>query len=970
MFNYIYERTGELLKSRVFVLSLIIFSLFSMLIAQCFQLQIINGESYQEQYTLLIQKTKEVKGTRGNIYDRNGVLLAYNELAYAVTIEDNGDYSSVSEKNTILNSVINEVIEIVESNDDSVISSFKIVLDTNDEYTFTNAAGTSRDRFIADVYGESYISDLSEEQLNSSAEDIIRYLCTDSRYGYGIELSTNPSDKENILKMINIRYAMSLNSYRKYISTTVAENVSDKTVAAIMENSTILQGVTIEEDSLRRYVDSMYFAPILGYTGAISQEEYESYMESGLDTYTLNDTVGKSGIEKEMDSYLQGTKGEEKIYVNSVGKVTDTISTTPAVVGNDVYLTIDSELQKVAYDLLEETLAGILESKIINTLTTEKETSENIMIPIGDVYSSFIENSIIDMSIIDSENASDIEKKVYKDFADEKASIIEDVVAYITNPDASSRTSLTTNFRTYVTYVTAELLRSESKIIVNSKVDTTDETYKKWAITDTINAYDYLNYLISKNWIDPLPLTNYLDDESTYADSDEIFDGIIRYVEDNLSSSNAFDILIYKNMVASGKITGKDICLIAFEQGIFSKKTDEYDKFLNGGISSYDLVMGKIRNLEITPGQLGLEPCSGSVVLTDPDNGDVLALVSYPGYDTNRLANTMDSDYYNKLLNDLSSPFYNHATQEKTAPGSTYKMITLAAGLGEGVINTGTSIYCSGIYEKVTPNPKCWIHPNGHGGETASTALRDSCNIYFYEVGYRLSLTNRGLIGTDDKLGSSTLSSYSSNLGISTLSVYTSLFGLGEKSGVEIPESEPEISNSASVPSSIGQGNHNYTTSQLARYVATVANKGVLYDLTLLDRVEDIEANIIKEYDNEIKSELAQVDNTSWNSIHSGMTQMVKKSGVFKTLASDVSLAGKTGTAQQSLNNPNHALFVGFTPVENPSLAMAIRITNGYNSAYAAQIGRDITNYYSGASTRDEILSGKAVTLGTAIAGD
>ncbi len=127
------------------------------------------------------------------------------------------------------------------------------------------------------------------------------------------------------------------------------------------------------------------------------------------------------------------------------------------------------------------------------------------------------------------------------------------------------------------------------------------------------------------------------------------------------------------------------------------------------------------------------QPSSGSVVLTDPDNGDVLALVSYPGYDTNRLANTMDNEYYNKLLSDLSSPFYNHATQEKTAPGSTYKMITLAAGLGEGVINSGTSIYCSGIYEKVTPNPKCWIHPNGHGGASAATALRDSCNIYFYE---------------------------------------------------------------------------------------------------------------------------------------------------------------------------------------------------------------------------------------------
>lgn len=970
MFSYIIERAGELLKSRVFVLSMVIIGLFLILVAQCFKLQIIDGESYQEQYTLLIQKTKEVNGTRGNIYDRNGVLLAYNELAYAVTIEDNGDYSTVSEKNEILNEVINQVINIVESNGDAIISSFKIFLNSDDKYEFVNSEGTSRNRFIADIYGESYITDLSEEQLNSSAEDIINYLCTDKRYGYGIDLDDENVNKEKILKMINIRYAMSLNSYRKYISTTIAHDVSEKTVAAIMENSTSLQGVTIEEDSLRRYVDSEYFAPVLGYTGSISQEEYDEYMEAGFDTYTLNDTVGKAGIEKEMDTYLQGTKGEEKIYVNSVGKVTDTISTTPAVVGNDVYLTIDSELQKIAYDLLEETLAGIIESKIVNSLTVEKETSENIMIPIGDVYAAFINNSIINTKILKEEGNSDIEEKVYKLFIEERESIITQVVEYISDPNGANRTSLSASQVEYITYVTANLLRSESKIIVNSNIDTSDETYKKWAITDTINAYEYLNYLISKNWVDTTPLTDYLGTETSYADSDEIFKAIISYTELNLLSSSSFDTLVYKNMITSGKITGRDICLIAFEQGVFDKDSEQYTQFVDNNISSYDLVMEKIRNIEITPGQLGLEPCSGSVVLTDPDNGDVLALVSYPGYDTNRLANTMDNEYYNQLLSDLSSPFYNHATQEKTAPGSTYKMITLAAGLGEGVVNSSTSIYCSGEYEKVTPNPKCWIHPRGHGGESAATALRDSCNVYFYEIGYRLSLTNRSLIGTDDRLGSTTLSSYSSNLGISTLTTYTSLFGLNEKSGVEIPESEPEISNSASVPSSIGQGNHNYTTSQLARYVATVANKGDLYDLTLLDRVEDINENVIVEFDNELKSTLSQVNDASWNSIHSGMKMMVEKSGVFSSLGKDVTLAGKTGTAQQSLNNPNHALFVGFTPVSNPSLAMAIRITNGYNSAYAAQIGRDIANYYSGAVEKDDILSGSAVTLGTAIAGD
>ena len=104
------------------------------------------------------------------------------------------------------------------------------------------------------------------------ADDIIKYLCTDKTYGYGLNLKKH--DKAYILKMVNMRYAISLNSYQKYIPSTLAYDVSDETVSAIMENLDQLDGVNIAEDSLRRYTDSQYFASIIGYTGKISQEEY------------------------------------------------------------------------------------------------------------------------------------------------------------------------------------------------------------------------------------------------------------------------------------------------------------------------------------------------------------------------------------------------------------------------------------------------------------------------------------------------------------------------------------------------------------------------------------------------------------------------------------------------------------------------------------------------------------------------
>ena len=175
------------------------------------------------------KKQRTIQGTRGNIYDRNGKLLAYNELAYSVTIEDNGEYDTIAEKNKELNKEISQIIEIVESNGDSVISDFSIVLDANNEYQFSMTNETQRLRFVADVFGEQKIDGLDEEQQNMSAADIIDYLCTDETYGYGID--QDELEKSEVLKLVNIRYAISLNSFQKYIPTTVAEDVSEETVA-------------------------------------------------------------------------------------------------------------------------------------------------------------------------------------------------------------------------------------------------------------------------------------------------------------------------------------------------------------------------------------------------------------------------------------------------------------------------------------------------------------------------------------------------------------------------------------------------------------------------------------------------------------------------------------------------------------------------------------------------------------------
>lgn len=970
MFNRIKEWIMEIIKSRLFVTVIAFCVLFAILIQRVFYLQIVKGQYYLDNYKLQIRKTREVPGTRGNIYDRNGELLAYNELAYSVTIEDNGDYSSMTlkEKNKIINETVEEVIDIVESNGDTVISDFGIILNASGNYEFAAQNETSKLRFLADIYGYQTIDELTDKEENASADDIINYLCEDERYGYGIDQSS--MEKSRILKMVNIRYAISLNSFQKYIPTTIASNVSDETVAEIMENSDRLQGVNIAEDSLRRYTDSKYFASLIGYTGKISQEEYNEKKESSKE-YTLTDIVGKSGLEQTMDEELQGTKGKEIVYVDSVGNVIETEKKTDAVAGNDLYLTIDKNLQEATYQIIEEKLAGILVSRIQNIMNYDPASagdSSKIIIPIDDVYHALFANEVIDTKHFSSTDAKETEKKVEALVAEKKASCIAEVMSQLRDPAAASYKSLSKEMQAYMNYIADDLLMDQAGILSSDAIDTSDKTYIAWTKDGTISLYEYLNYAISKNWINLSEIPQAETEQEKYSDLNEIYGQILTYLEQTLPSDSTFEKLVYRYMIKANELKGKDICRILYEQNVIAFDEGQYQGLESGQIDPYSFLVGKISSLEITPAQLALEPCSGSAVVTDVNTGEVLACVSYPGYDNNRLANTMDSAYYNKLANDLSSPFYNTATQERTAPGSTYKMLTSVAALTEGIITPSDGVVCEGIFEKVFPNPKCWISPGAHGWLDVTGALQHSCNIFYYEMGYELGVTE-----SEDKNGEDgkPAKTYSSDLGIDKLTKYAEMFGLNEKSGLEISESKPQISDTDSVLSAIGQGTNNYTTSQLARYVTAVANRGKVFQLSLLDKTVDKKGNVVKDYQPELRNEITEVSDSTWNAVQQGMEDMVSTTGTFDSLRLEgFQMAGKTGTAQQSETHPDHALFVGYAPSENPEIAVSVRIANGYNSSYTAEIGRDIVKYKYHLGDTEDIVTGSASMLGVAGAGD
>lgn len=938
------------MKSRLIVLAGVFCIAFSILVSRLFYLQIIKGAEYAENFELQIMKTQEIKATRGNIYDRNGNLLAYNELSYSVTIEDpTTSGQSTSEKNTTINSILEQVREIVEENGDTIINSFGITLDTDGNYQFSQTSETLRLRFVADVYGCSSSDDLSEEQKNQTAEEIIEYLCTDDTYGYGLDPSD--SDRQYILDMVNMRYAMYQNSYQQYVQTTIAMDVSKETVAAIEENGDVLSGVAVAEDSVRRYTDSEAFSSVIGYTGQISESEYDALSEEEQENTTKTDIVGKSGIEKAFDDILRGTNGETTFYVDNLGNVTETISVTEPTAGNDIYLTLDSDLQNEVYQLIEEKLAGIILSKLQNVLTYDASTaddSSDIIIPVGDAYYSFIGNFIIDYTEFGDEDAGDAEQEIYAVFSAEREQVYGEIEEQLSDSGSSAYEELSDEMQDYIDYICGTVLE-DAGILDSDAVDTEDDMYVQWNEDGSISLYDYLNYAITQSWIDTSELS-----DSDYSDSGEVYQALTDYILDSISEDSTLDKLVYEELIGSGAVTGAQICAAVYEQGVLDMDENLYEGLRSGTVSAYSWLCDRIENLDITPGQLALEPCSGGAVVTDPDTGDVLACVSYPGYDGNKLANTMDTEYYNRLVTGMNNIFYNRATQEKTAPGSTYKMVTAVAALTEGVINGGSTVYCSGKFTKVTPSPRCWIYPSAHGYLTVTGALEHSCNDFFYEMGYRL--------GTDES------GTYDSELGIDILTEYAEMFGLGETSGVEITEAEPEISDEYAVQSAIGQGTNNFTVSQLNRYVAAVANRGTVYSLTLVDKATDSSGNLIKEYEAEVVNTMDEISESIWDLVQTGMEQMISSSSTFDGLG--FSMAGKTGTAQQSSLHPDHALFVGYAPADDPEIAVAVRITYGYSSSYAAEIGRDIARLWLDPDLSEEILTGTASELGQTLSGD
>ncbi len=946
----------RVITSRIFALAVIFICMFAGLVVRLFDLQIVRGEEYVKKYESKILRTAYTTGTRGNIYDCNGIILARNELAYSVTIQDVGAYKTDQDRNLM----ILELVRILDRQGETIQGDLPVAIDQNGDFVYTTSSETARLRFLRDFYGRRSVSELDDEDgkypSNVSARDVFEMTKEKFNIGDLKDDRGNPMviPDDEALKVGIIRYSLSLTAYTSYKTTTVASNVSENTVVDISEHMAQLQGVDIAESTVRIYEDALYFAPIIGYTGKVSSEEQLEELRQRDESYELNDIVGRIGIEATQEDKLQGKKGVQNMYVDSRGRVLKVLDdATEPEAGNNIYLTLDRELQIGIYHLLEKHLAGILTDRLVNREVTEDENrdSSKKKIPVKDAYYQLINNNVLSLKAMERDDAGAVEQEIQRKFLASRQQIMANMRSQLADPGAVPISELPEDMKAYMLYVYSYLSSDTVDIFQRSKVDAESPQAMAWR-DETISLREYLYYGISQEWIytTKLPVNN------KYSNADDSFQALVDYVMEQLENDTQFTKRIYRYLINQDIITGRELCMALYSQNVLPYDQEQMGLLQAGGEEyTFSFLIDKINNLEITPAQLALDPCTAGCTVTDVNTGKVRALVTYPSYNNNMLSGTVDAAYFSQLNEDLSLPLYNNATQVSKAPGSTFKPITAVAALEEGVVTTADEIECTGIYEEVFPKIKCWINPGRHGKLDVSGGLENSCNYFFSEVAHRLSTNEDGV--------------YSTDRGLEVLREYASKFGLDHPSGIEIAESAPKISTEDPERSSMGQGTNAYTNVQLSRYVTALANRGKVFELSLIDKVTKSDGTVVEDHAPEISS-LVEIADSTWDAVQSGMRRVITNSSskrIFRDL--EVEIAGKTGTAQEN-TRANHAFFISYGPYSNPEISVTVNIPYGYSSANAATIAKSVYRFYYGYTTLEDIIGAGALDASNVTIGD
>ena len=343
----------------------------------------------------------------------------------------------------------------------------------------------------------------------------------------------------------------------------------------------------------------------------------------------------------------------------------------------------------------------------------------------------------------------------------------------------------------------------------------------------------------------------------------------------------------------------------------------------------------------------GADAEGGAVVVMEVKTGRVLACASYPTYD---LSSFLED--YNSILDEKYAPLFNRALMGEYPPGSTYKMSMVVAGINSGAVGKYTTIRDKGVFELNGWTANClkWTNDHEtHGSLTAMDALRVSCNYYFYELAYKISL--QAMDSTAQGLG------------------------LGESTGIELGEKTGFRANAENkaamysgddarwyaadqVMAGIGQSINKFTPMQLCVYTSTLANRGVRYKATFLNRVVSSDYRQLELENQPIVLSTMKISQAAYEAYTEGM-RLAATSGTAQRFFKNypVNIAAKTGTAQHGSGGSDHGAFVCYGPFEDPEIAVVVYGEKAGHGTTVAQIAKEVLDVYFGVDEVGDVIT-------------
>ena len=350
------EEGKEQVNIRFNIINILVYLIGIILIVQLFNLQVVHGESYREQSNTRLSRSSVIKAARGSILDRSG-----NELA-GVKTENNIEIYKTNISDEELNKSVLNLVELLNKYEIGYDDTFPVKINPF-EFTISGDELTN--------WKKKY--KIAEE---ATAEEAF--------YKFKNKYEITNDNVEEIRKIISIRYIITTTGYSATKSITIATNVNEEVVAQISERNSDFPGVSISTNEARTYLAGNLAAHVIGYTGKIKEDEYNA----NKDIYSIDDIIGKTGIEYVFEKYLKGTDGEKQVEMSVDGTITGETVAKNAIAGSDVVLTIDSNLQKVTQDSLENCINKIRSGGFAQTYDAQGGAAVVMNVNTGEVLAT------------------------------------------------------------------------------------------------------------------------------------------------------------------------------------------------------------------------------------------------------------------------------------------------------------------------------------------------------------------------------------------------------------------------------------------------------------------------------------------------------------------------------------------------------------------------------------------------------